>query len=57
MKYVADSMLGRLAKWLRVVGCDVTYFRDIDDDDLISYANDTKRVILTMDTLFRLACL
>lgn len=35
MKFVADSMLGRLAKWLRLIGYDTLYFSEISDHDLL----------------------
>ena len=50
IKFEVDSMLGRLAKWLRIIGCDVAYFNHIEDDRLIEYANETGRIILTKDT-------
>ncbi len=42
-------MLGRLATWLRVMGMDVRYVRDIDDDLLIDLALSEARIILTRD--------
>lgn len=48
--YIADCMLGRLAKWLRVLGYDVVYDRRISDDDLITRARREGRVLLTRDT-------
>lgn len=51
MLFTADSMLGRLAKYLRLCGLDTTYFSDIADSDLIDHAKNTGRVILTRDTL------
>lgn len=51
MKFVADAMLGRLAKWMRVIGCDVAYFRRIDDGELVDLAMREGRMILTKDTL------
>ena len=30
----ADMMLGRLATWLRLIGADVAYSNDIDDEAL-----------------------
>ncbi len=47
--FVADAMLGRLAKWMRFLGCDVLYFRDIDDRDLVRIARSQCRVLLTRD--------
>ena len=42
-------MLGRLAKWLRVLGYDCAYERKIDDDALIARAWREGRVLLTRD--------
>ena len=50
-KFIADTMLGRLAKWMRIMGCDVEYFADIPDKELAERACAEKRIILTRDTL------
>jgi hypothetical protein len=49
-RFIADCMLGRLAKWLRVLGCDVAYDSRIGDDQLIARSRREGRVILTRDT-------
>lgn len=36
MKFVADRMLGRLAKWLRLLGYDTVFEKDIGDDALLA---------------------
>ena len=51
MKFIADAMLGRLAKWMRVIGCDVAYYRKIDDAELVDLAIKDGRLILTRDNL------
>lgn len=50
MKFIADIMLGKLAKWLRIMGIDVIYDSKISDQKLISLALQEKRTILTRDT-------
>lgn len=47
MKFIADRMLGRLAKWLRAFGLDVYYDRNVDRSSLIRIAREEERVILT----------
>ncbi len=47
-------MLGKLARWLRALGCDVEYFPEIGDAELVDRAARTGRLILTRDTLLAL---
>lgn len=51
MKFLADAMLGKLAKWLRMLGYDTLYFADSDDDELIRIAIREDRILLTRDEL------
>ena len=48
-RFAADAMLGRLARWLRVLGYDTTYERDIPDAELVRLAVEERRFILTRD--------
>jgi uncharacterized protein with PIN domain len=49
-QFVVDSMLGRLARWLRILGFDTWYFREVDDRELLKIHGETGRVLLTRDT-------
>lgn len=49
-RFIADAMLGKLTKWLRILGYDVTYERKIEDAVLIEHAQAENRLILTRDT-------
>jgi len=47
--FIADCHLGKLAKYLRLMGFDTLYFDHIEDSDLISLARKQKRIVLTRD--------
>lgn len=49
MKFIADGMLGKLSRWLRILGHDVRYSNKLDDARLITTARREKRVLLTRD--------
>lgn len=48
-RFIADVMLGRLAKWLRIIGYDTLYFRRIEDSQLMRMAMREGRTLLTRD--------
>jgi uncharacterized protein with PIN domain len=50
MTFVADCMLGRLAKWLKILGFDVLFYPRADDRDLVEIARRDGRILLTRDT-------
>jgi len=50
MRFFADEMLGKLARWLRFYGLDVRYQTRIPDVVLTETAIAEGRVILTRDT-------
>ncbi|MFQ3574749.1 MAG: DUF5615 family PIN-like protein [Thermodesulfovibrionales bacterium] len=49
MMFIADVMLGRLAKWLRIIGYDVIYSNRLTDREIIDIAINDNRHILTRD--------
>jgi uncharacterized protein len=48
-RFVADVMLGHLARWLRTMGYDTVGERDGDDEDLVRQAFTEDRILLTRD--------
>ena len=48
-RFVVDSMLGSLARWLRMLGYDTAYAKDLDDEEIIRLAKDEGRTIVTRD--------
>ncbi|MEA2015771.1 MAG: Mut7-C RNAse domain-containing protein [Actinomycetota bacterium] len=51
MKFIADIMVGKLARYLRIAGYDVLYKNTASDDHIVKAAEKTGRVVLTRDTL------
>ncbi|HXX81166.1 MAG TPA: Mut7-C RNAse domain-containing protein [Thermodesulfovibrionales bacterium] len=52
VRFIADVMLGRLSRWLRLLGFDTLYYPDIKDGDLMKLAVRENRYLLTRDTHF-----
>src|SRR5262249_7005230 len=48
--FAVDTMLGRLARWLRILGHDVVYGPHLHGRGLVSCARREGRVIVTRDT-------
>ena len=48
-RFTADAMLGRLARWLRVLGYDTAYDMTLPDPELVARANEEGRVLVTRD--------
>ena len=49
-KFIVDTNVGRLARWLRMTGYDAAFINYIDDRGLISLGLKERRVVLTRDT-------
>jgi uncharacterized protein with PIN domain len=50
LKFTVDHNVGKLAKWLRMMGYDILFFEGSDDSQMIEAALDEGRVILIRDT-------
>ncbi|RLF20217.1 MAG: hypothetical protein DRZ82_03210 [Thermoprotei archaeon] len=48
-KFLVNSMLGNLARWLRLLGFDSKYLPHESDNELIEYARREQRILLTKD--------
>ena len=49
MKFIADGMLGKLARWLRMLGHDVIYWVQFDGSEFLELVKREQRVLLTKD--------
>ena len=50
IKFIVDNNVGKLAKWLRIMGYDALLFNEEDDGKMVKVALAQNRVILTKDT-------
>ncbi len=48
-KFIADVHLGRLTRYLRMLGFDVLYENNFEDDEIVKISLEAKRAILTKD--------
>lgn len=51
-RFIANGMLGSLARWLRLIGFDTEYFSGKDKYFLAYKARNEKRIVLTRDRKF-----
>ncbi len=49
-RFIADHNVGKLAKWLRMMGYDTLFFSGREDSGMVATALAEDRVILTRDT-------
>ncbi len=52
-RFAVDKMLGKLAKWLRILGYDTFYKNKISNATLLSIANSEHRIIITRNHFFK----
>lgn len=50
LKFIVDHNVGKLVKWLRMMGYDTLFFTGADDWQMIINALNEDRIILTRDT-------
>jgi uncharacterized protein len=50
IKFIVDNNVGKLAKWLRIMGYDAVLFSEADDSRMVKIALAENRVILTKDS-------
>jgi len=50
IKFIADENVGKLCKWMRILGYDVSFYSPIEDAELIRKAAREERIILTKDS-------
>lgn len=48
-RFIADAMLGKLARWLRLLGFDCAHDSEISDSDLVRRGISEGRIVLSRD--------
>ncbi|MEB3764758.1 MAG: Mut7-C RNAse domain-containing protein, partial [Desulfurococcales archaeon] len=46
-RFIVDTMLGEVARWLRILGYDTLYSKTYTDRQIVNIAEKTGRIILT----------
>jgi uncharacterized protein with PIN domain len=49
LRFVVDGMLGKLARWLRMLGYETDYDSNMDDNSLLRLAGEKDAFLLTRD--------
>ena len=56
MRFLIDGMLGKLNRWIRILGYETEYAKDKEDDELVNLAKRSSSILLTSDEeLYRTA--
>jgi len=48
-RFIVDNMLGTVARWLRILGYDAVYDREVSDWQILRRAELEKRIVVTRD--------
>ncbi|MEM3833638.1 MAG: Mut7-C RNAse domain-containing protein [Thermoprotei archaeon] len=49
IKFLTDGMLGKLTRFLRILGFDTIYFRGTNDNELLTISQKDNRILITRD--------
>jgi uncharacterized protein with PIN domain len=55
VKFAADRMLGRVARWLRILGADTSFEENLDGATMLKAARVEGRIMLTRDKRLKTA--
>jgi len=50
LKFIVDENVGKLARWLRMLGFDAKFFNGNSDSEMVEIALKEDRILLTRDT-------
>jgi uncharacterized protein len=50
LRFIVDENVGKLARWLRMLGYDSVFFSGEDDSQMVRQALSESRILLTRDT-------